>query len=284
MWADQAAGEITVREWIDRWKAVGRCPAPSTLANRAYRIRRFILPYWGKRQLNSLTGEEIAIWKAPRLLPPPREYPRSTAKDARSLLHTILGDAATARPPLIPFNPAVRPRNCARRARRWPPAARSVRGPRRWRCCWWPSGPRCWRAGTTSSPCWSRSGTRGCVYQPGARPAATGADQRRVAAQGGSQRPLRPAPAQGQLLPQRELRAARTGQTFPHSLLPRCLLCRKAHEAAMCLRRRAPADKAQLRVPRPRRRGSTGTATTRGGSSVRPATGGTRRPMGGRAG
>ena len=42
----------------------------------------------------------------------------STAKDARSLLHTILGDAATARPPLIPFNPAVRPRNRGRRTGR----------------------------------------------------------------------------------------------------------------------------------------------------------------------
>jgi len=35
---------------------------------------------------------------------------RRTARDARGLLHTILGDAAAARPALIPFNPAVRPR------------------------------------------------------------------------------------------------------------------------------------------------------------------------------
>ena len=41
-----------------------------------------------------------------------------TARDARSLLHTILGDAASARPPLIPFNPAVRPRNRGRRTGR----------------------------------------------------------------------------------------------------------------------------------------------------------------------
>ena len=89
---------------------------PSTLANREYRIRRFILPYWGKRQLNSLTGEEIAVWE--HKLPATEGVSRSTAKDARSLLHTILGDAATARPPLIPFNPAVRPRNRGRRTGR----------------------------------------------------------------------------------------------------------------------------------------------------------------------
>ena len=41
---------------------------------------------------------------------------------ARSLLHTILGDAASARPPLILFlfNPAVRPRNSGRRLDRSP--------------------------------------------------------------------------------------------------------------------------------------------------------------------
>ena len=89
---------------------------PSTLANREYRIRRFILPYWGKRQLNSLTGEEIAVWE--HTLPATEGVSRSTGRDARSLLHTILGDAATARPPLIPFNPAVRPRNRGRRTGR----------------------------------------------------------------------------------------------------------------------------------------------------------------------
>ena len=47
--------------------------------------------------------------------------------------------------------------------------------------------------------------------RPGARPAAPGADQRRVAAQGG-QRPLPPAPAEGRLLPQHAIRAARAGR------------------------------------------------------------------------
>ena len=114
-WTDPGAGEITVSEWIDRWKAM-QDVGPSTTANREYRIRRFIRPYWGKRTLNSLTGEEIAGWE--RNLPAAEGISRSTAKDARSLLHTILGDAAAARPPLIPFNPAVRPRNRGRRTGR----------------------------------------------------------------------------------------------------------------------------------------------------------------------
>jgi hypothetical protein len=41
-WTDPAAGEITVSEWIDRWKAM-QDVGPSTMANREYRIRRSIL-------------------------------------------------------------------------------------------------------------------------------------------------------------------------------------------------------------------------------------------------
>ena len=114
-WTDPGAGEITVSDWIDRCKTLHDV-GPSTTANREYRIRRFIGPYWGKRTLNSLTGEEIAGWE--RELPAAEGISRSTARDARSLLHTILGDAATARPPLIPVNPAVRPRNRGRRTGR----------------------------------------------------------------------------------------------------------------------------------------------------------------------
>jgi hypothetical protein len=73
-------------------------------------------PYWGTRQLNSPTGEEITIWE--NGLPAAAGVSRRTAKDARSLPHTILGDAAAARPALIPFNPAVRPRNRGRRTGR----------------------------------------------------------------------------------------------------------------------------------------------------------------------
>ena len=100
----------------------------------------------GQTELNSLTGEEITVWE--QKLHDAEGMSRSTANDARSLLHTILGDAAAAKPPVIPFNPAVRPRNRGRRTgRRCSTAARSARGRRRWRCCSSPNGPHCWRAG-----------------------------------------------------------------------------------------------------------------------------------------
>jgi hypothetical protein len=79
-------------------------------------IRRFLRPHWGARQLSSLTGEEITVWE--NKLPAAARVSRRTARDARSLLHTILRDATAARPPLIPFNPAVRPRNRGRRTGR----------------------------------------------------------------------------------------------------------------------------------------------------------------------
>jgi hypothetical protein len=88
----------------------------STKANREYLLRRFIRTYWGARTLNSVTSEQITVWE--QKLPATEAVSRSTANDARSLLHTIFGDAASARPPLIPFNPAVRPRNRGKRTGR----------------------------------------------------------------------------------------------------------------------------------------------------------------------
>jgi hypothetical protein len=114
-WLDPSAGEIAVDEWIDRWE-VTQDVGLSTKANREYRLRRFIRPYWGQRKLNSITSEQITVWE--QKLPAAEGVSRSTANDARSLLHTILGDAASARPPLIPFNPAVRPRNRGKRTGR----------------------------------------------------------------------------------------------------------------------------------------------------------------------
>jgi hypothetical protein len=74
----------------------------------------------------------------------------------------ILGDAATARPSLIPLNPTVRARPRAQDRTRARPQPPSAHGRRRLTCCSWPSGPRCWPTGTTSSRCWSPSATPGC--------------------------------------------------------------------------------------------------------------------------
>ena len=48
---------------------------------------------------------------------PDGDLPR-TARAARTLLGTILGAAANTKPPLIPYNPALRPRNRGRRTGR----------------------------------------------------------------------------------------------------------------------------------------------------------------------
>jgi integrase len=114
-WTDPSAGKITVSEWIDRWLAI-QDVGVSTQANREYLIRRFLRPAWGTSVLDSLSTEQIAQWE--NALPAKTGVSRRTARDARSLLCTILGDAASTKPSLIPYNPALRPRNRGRRTGR----------------------------------------------------------------------------------------------------------------------------------------------------------------------
>jgi integrase len=113
--------DITVGEWIDTWQA-SQDVGVSTEETREYLIRRFIRPRWGSRPFGSLAGDhvsaadEINAWE--RGLPAAENVSARTAMDARSLLGTILGDAAVAKPPLIPFNPALRLRNRGRKTGR----------------------------------------------------------------------------------------------------------------------------------------------------------------------
>jgi integrase len=109
------AGRTTVSDWIDRWLAM-QDVGVSTVETREYLIRRFVHPAWAFRELRSLTSEEIAAWE--NAIPARTGVSRRTARDARNLLGTILGDAATAKPPLIAGNPAVRPPNRGRRTGR----------------------------------------------------------------------------------------------------------------------------------------------------------------------
>jgi len=122
-WTDPDAGKITVSEWIDRW-LVMQDVGISTVETREYLIRRFIRPAWGESELGSLSTEDITNWE--NGIPARTGVCRRTARDARALLCTILGDAAAAKPPLIPYNPAIRPRNRGRRTGR-----RLDRGPQR---------------------------------------------------------------------------------------------------------------------------------------------------------
>ena len=114
-WTDPNAGKLTVGEWIDRWLAI-QDVGISTVDHRDYLIRRFVRPAWGDTPLHSLSTEEITQWE--NGLPARTGVSPRTARAARTLLGTILGDAATTRPPLIPYNPALRPRNRGRRTGR----------------------------------------------------------------------------------------------------------------------------------------------------------------------
>jgi hypothetical protein len=76
----------------------------------------FIRPAWGASELGSLSTEEITKWE--NALPARVGISRRVAGDAHSLLCTILGDAAAIKPPLIPYNPALRPPNRGRRSGR----------------------------------------------------------------------------------------------------------------------------------------------------------------------
>ena len=122
-WTDPNAGKITVSDWIDRWMTL-QDVGLSTVETRKYLIRRFIRPSFGASELGSLTTEDITRWE--NSIPARTGVSRRVARDARAVLCTMLGDAAAAKPPLIPYNPAIRPRNRGRRTGR-----KLDRGPQR---------------------------------------------------------------------------------------------------------------------------------------------------------
>src|SRR5580658_3654647 len=116
-------GTIKFEAWVERWKAT-QDVGLSTTDNRDYLLRRFILPHWTGHDLDSITTEEVLAWE--KAIPADYGVSARTASDARSLLGTILGDAVTAKPPVLSYNPALRPRNRGRRTGR-----RLARSPQR---------------------------------------------------------------------------------------------------------------------------------------------------------
>jgi len=108
---DPRAGRITLTEWVNQWY-----PAldlePSTLSNYRYQIEVHILPAFGHRALASITAEEISAWERQIAA---GGYSRRTARDARSTLTTVLGDAI---PRYIQINPAQRRHGKGRKGQR----------------------------------------------------------------------------------------------------------------------------------------------------------------------
>lgn len=110
-YVDPRAGQVALTEWVNQWY-----PAldlePTTLNNYRYLIEVLILPVFGHRALASLSREEIATWETQLI----RDgYSRRTARDARSMMITVLGDAV---PRYITVNPAERVRGKGRKGLR----------------------------------------------------------------------------------------------------------------------------------------------------------------------
>ena len=108
---DPRAGRITLTEWVNQWY-----PAldlePTTLSNYRYQIEVHILPAFGHRALASITAEEVSAWEMQIAA---GGISRRTARDARSTLTTVLGDAI---PRYIQVNPAQRRRGKGRKGQR----------------------------------------------------------------------------------------------------------------------------------------------------------------------
>jgi integrase len=110
-YVDPRASRITLTDWVNSW-----FPAldlePTTLANYRYLIEVHILPAFGDRPLASLTAAEISTWERGIA---ESGYSARTARDARSALVTVLGDAM---PQHLQTNPAQRRRGKGRKGRR----------------------------------------------------------------------------------------------------------------------------------------------------------------------
>jgi integrase len=100
-YVDSRAGRITLTEWVNQWFPALDLEL-TTLSNYKYLIEVHVLPEFGDRSLTSLTAEEISVWER-RLVE--GGYSKRTAKDARSVLTTVLGDAI---PRHLQMNPAQR--------------------------------------------------------------------------------------------------------------------------------------------------------------------------------
>ncbi len=110
-YVDPRAGQITLTEWVNMWFPAQDLEL-NTLTTYKYQIEVLILPEFGHRALRSLEAHQIAAWEKQLIV---KGYSKSTARDARSTLGNILGDAI---PQYIQLNPAARKRGKGRRGQR----------------------------------------------------------------------------------------------------------------------------------------------------------------------
>src|SRR5690348_2704552 len=109
--ADERAGQIQLTDWVNKW-----FPAQDLELNtlNTYRgiIELMILPRFGHVPLGSVEAHDVAAWEKGLI---GRGYKPRTAREARKLLSTIMGDAI---PRYIKVNPAARKRGKGRKGQR----------------------------------------------------------------------------------------------------------------------------------------------------------------------
>lgn len=113
VWAPEAAARGASRasaptlraygdDWLETRRARGRELRPTTRQQYRMLLDTHIYPAFGDERIDRITAQAVNEWYD--VLAPGKETIRS---QAYSLLRTILGTAASARPkPLIPYNPA----------------------------------------------------------------------------------------------------------------------------------------------------------------------------------
>ena len=110
-YVDPRAGQTTLTEWVNEWYPAQDLE-PTTLANYRYAIEVHILPEFGHRALKSITAQEVGKWEKGIVS---RGFARRTARDARTTLTTLYGDAV---PRYVQVNPAQRKRGKGRKGQR----------------------------------------------------------------------------------------------------------------------------------------------------------------------
>lgn len=114
-WFDPRAGEVLTKTWIVQWED-SQDVSLNTQVTRSSLLKNHILPRWGDIPLNAITLADVVAWE--KALQNEKNLSARTVRDIRALLATILGDAVNAKPPIIPSNPAARPRNRGKKSGR----------------------------------------------------------------------------------------------------------------------------------------------------------------------
>ncbi len=104
-------GALTVADWFARWWPAQDLGLRSR-GNYEYLFEAYILPEWGRRELGSITANEVNQWEL-RLIE--AGYQRDgVPSGSRTKFATLMGDAVVEG--LIDSNPALRPRRRGRRS------------------------------------------------------------------------------------------------------------------------------------------------------------------------